>query len=90
MPSMFSKLALERNTREVRIVLMPHWAMADAMASLPAVKFRFTGTLPAKRMAMLTSEPPTEAGKMTPTIDSRAQCFFTQRASSMAPIKVLP
>ena len=34
----------------------------EAIASLPAVKFKFTGTFPARRSAMFASAPPTDAG----------------------------
>jgi hypothetical protein len=44
MPSRVSIPALERNTRDVRIVRMPQRSIAAAIASCPAVKFRLTGT----------------------------------------------
>jgi hypothetical protein len=39
-------------------------------ASGPAVKFRFTGALPAMLMPMLASAPPTDGGSKTPIISS--------------------
>ena len=82
--------ALDKKAREVRIVSMPHCWIAAVIASGPAVKFRLTGTLPARRMPTLTSAPPTEAGSTTPTIDSLARCFRSQREKSRLPIRALP
>src|SRR5712691_4365952 len=45
-PSSGSIPALERNRREVRIVLMSHRSLAVIMDSRPAVKFKSTGTFP--------------------------------------------
>ena len=60
------------------------------MASLPPVKFKLTGTLPASKVAILTSEPPTLAGRITPIIDWSAQWLRSQRQKSRLAMSVLP
>ncbi len=89
-PGVSLTFALDKKTRDVRIVLMPHCRIAAAIASGPDVKFRLTGTFPAKNTAMLASAPPTEAGRTTPTMESPDACLRSQRERSMPPIKAFP
>ena len=67
-PSGASSLAFARNCFAEITVVMPHCAMAAAMASRPAVKFRFTGTLPAMSTARFASAAGIDAGSSNPTI----------------------
>ena len=85
MPSMASRLALARKIREVRMVRMPHCCDGRSHRFAPAVKFRFTGTLPARRTAMLASAPPTRGGQDHADHLSRAaQWLRSQRAQQQA------
>ena len=52
--------------------MIPHCVDRRVMASRPAVKFRFTGTLPGERRAMFASAPPTEGGSRMPTFSRPA------------------
>ena len=70
MPTVSGIDALLRNRLDVTIVRIPLSATAVAIASGPAVKLRFTGTLPAVRTPMFARAPPTDAGSKTPTIVS--------------------
>ena len=89
-PGISLMFAFDKKSREVIIVLIPHWRIAAFIASCPDVKFRLTGFFPAKNTAILASAPPAEAGSRIPTIESFGRYFRTQRESSMLPIKVLP
>ena len=60
--------------------------MADAIASLPAVKFRFTGTLPAISVADVASAPPTVwRQQQADHFSDAAQCRRIHVASSRLP-----
>jgi putative ABC transport system permease protein len=56
------------NFFEVRMVLIPAWAIAPSSASCPIVKLRFTIVLPAARMAIFARAPPTDAGSSVATL----------------------
>ena len=81
-PGTGSMPAFDRNSRDVRIVLMRHCSIADAIVSGPAVKFRFTATLPASDTPMFASAPPTDAGSSRPILGSCGNRRRTQRESS--------
>src|SRR5436189_4091104 len=82
--------ALATNAFEVTMVRIRHCCAADSIASLPAVKFRLTGTLPAIDTPMLTSDPATDAGSSTPTISSAPQFRRVQRDSNRLAVSALP
>ncbi len=90
MPGMASSLAFARNVLEVTMVRMPHFPMAAAMPSRPAVKFRFTGMRPARVMPTFTSAPATVGGSRTPIISSAAETRRTQFATRIPPVSRRP
>ncbi len=90
MPSGASSLAFARNCFAEITVVMPHCAIAAAMASRPAVKFRFTGTLPAMSTARLASAAGIDAGSSSPTIACPSHVRRTHRDSSSAATSMRP
>ncbi len=90
MPSRGSIFAFSRKRREVMMALMPHCAMAPFIAASPRVKFRFTGTLPAKDRPTFTSAPAVEAGSNTPTICPSGRSRRNRRDRASDPTSALP
>ena len=90
MPSMASILAFARNIFDVRMVRMPHCCTAEAMDSRPAVKFRFTGTLPAIITPVFARAPATEEGNSKPIIFSDRRFFRIQPATRRLPVSARP
>ncbi len=90
MPGSCGRLAFARNTFDVRMVLMPHWSIAAAIDSGPAVKFRLTGTRPAMSAPILASAPPIDDGSISPIIRSDPACFRIQRESISDPTSTRP
>src|SRR5437016_1813709 len=75
---------------DVMIVLISHRAIAAAIDSWPAVKLRFTGTLPASDVAMFASAPPIDPGSSRPTFDSFGMRRRIHRDSTRLATRTLP
>ena len=90
MPSRSASLALARKAREVKMVRISHCPIAEDNDSSPAVKLRFTGILPASKMATLATAPPTVAGSMRPIILSVGRAALSQSASRRLPVRRRP
>src|SRR5580698_2045096 len=65
-PGNSGSLAFSRKVREEKMVEIPHFSIACAMASSPAVKFRLTAVLPASVTPRFASAPPTDDGSSSP------------------------
>src|SRR5258708_38661746 len=88
MPGISAIPAFSKNTFDVTMVVIEHCSIADAIASGPAVKFKFTGTDPAIVMPMFASAPPHDDGSSTPTFGWFN--FFAHRDTMIEAVNALP
>ncbi len=87
---MASILAFVRNVFDVTMVRIPHCSIADAIASLPAVKFKFTGTRPASVNPMFASAAAADGGSSTPIISLPVELRRAQSDTSRLPVSARP
>ena len=73
MPGISARFALDKNKREVIIVVILHWLTADAMDSLPAGEIQIDRHFAGEKNRYVDQRAGHRGGQDNPTMDCAAQ-----------------